>query len=142
MTDMLVRGDAIAAMRTPAACAAWASLTHAELDIAEWLITGMSNREIATCTCRSIATIEAHVGHILRKLGFTHRTQVAVAAVVQHYITGDQYGRDDEPPGGPLPPGVTGFIPKGPVETPVSAVGAVAPSELGWPDYRTDRSAT
>ena len=53
-------------------------LTRRERQIAELIHQGLSNQEIANSLVISQRTAEAHVEHILVKLGFTSRTQVAV----------------------------------------------------------------
>ncbi len=57
-------------------------LTRRELEVAHLLGCGLSNREIAEQLLISLRTVESHVDHILRKLGFGSRTQV-VAWVVE-----------------------------------------------------------
>lgn len=52
-------------------------LTRRERQIAELVHEGLSNREIAAILVISPRTVEAHVEHVLVKLGFTSRTQVA-----------------------------------------------------------------
>jgi serine/threonine-protein kinase PknK len=52
-------------------------LTRRERQIAELIREGLSNKEIADRLVISRRTAEAHVEHILTKLGFTSRTQVA-----------------------------------------------------------------
>jgi non-specific serine/threonine protein kinase len=54
-----------------------AALTPRELEVARLVGTGLSNREIAERLGRSQRTVETHVEHVLRKLGFGSRTQVA-----------------------------------------------------------------
>jgi DNA-binding NarL/FixJ family response regulator len=41
---------------------------------------GLTNRDIAARLCLSVRTVEAHVDHILTKLGFRTRTQLAAWA--------------------------------------------------------------
>jgi predicted ATPase/DNA-binding CsgD family transcriptional regulator len=53
------------------------SLTRREHEIAELIRRGLSNKEIAGTLVISPRTAEAHVEHILTKLGFTSRAQVA-----------------------------------------------------------------
>jgi non-specific serine/threonine protein kinase len=60
-----------------------AVLTRREREVAELVAQGRSNKEIATRLVISLRTAEAHVQHILAKLGFTSRAQIAVW-VVQH----------------------------------------------------------
>jgi non-specific serine/threonine protein kinase len=60
-----------------AADAAKQILTRRERQIADLIHQGLSNKEIAEALVISRRTAEAHVEHILTKLGFTSRTQVA-----------------------------------------------------------------
>jgi len=53
------------------------SLTRREREIAELVTRGLSNKEIAGTLVISPRTAEAHVEHILTKLGFTSRAQIA-----------------------------------------------------------------
>jgi len=62
---------------SPAEPAAEAGLTKREWEIAQLVADGMSNRAIASDLVISRRTVEAHVEHILAKLNFTSRTQVA-----------------------------------------------------------------
>ena len=52
-------------------------LTRRERQIAELIHQGLSNKEIANTLVISTRTAEGHIEHILVKLGFTNRTQVA-----------------------------------------------------------------
>lgn len=52
-------------------------LTRRELQIAGLVAEGLSNKEIGARLVISQRTAEAHVEHILTKLGFTSRTQIA-----------------------------------------------------------------
>jgi len=52
-------------------------LTPRELQIAQLVHEGLSNKEIADTLVISPRTVETHVEHVLVKLGFTSRTQVA-----------------------------------------------------------------
>jgi predicted ATPase/DNA-binding CsgD family transcriptional regulator len=52
-------------------------LTKREREVAALVGDGLSNKEIAGKLVISVRTVEAHVEHILTKLGFTARTQVA-----------------------------------------------------------------
>ena len=52
-------------------------LTRREREVAALIAEGMSNKEIAARLVTSRRTAESHVENILRKLGFTSRTQVA-----------------------------------------------------------------
>ncbi|MFC9517556.1 ATP-binding protein [Nocardiaceae bacterium NPDC056970] len=59
------------------------SLTRRELQVAELVAEGMTNRAIAERLVIAPRTVEGHVDHILAKLGFTSRTQVAAWMVAQ-----------------------------------------------------------
>ncbi|WP_345431032.1 ATP-binding protein [Actinoallomurus vinaceus] len=56
-----------------------AVLTRREREIADLVAEGRSNKEIAAALVISQRTAEGHVEHILRKLGFTSRSQIAAA---------------------------------------------------------------
>ncbi|WP_214322854.1 ATP-binding protein [Nonomuraea sediminis] len=58
-------------------------LTRREMEIAELVAQGLSNKEIAAALVIATRTAEGHVEHILTKLGFTSRVQIAAWAV-QH----------------------------------------------------------
>lgn len=58
-------------------------LTKRESEVADLVARGMSNKEIAAKLVISQRTAETHVDHILNKLGFTSRAQIA-AWVVEH----------------------------------------------------------
>lgn len=53
-------------------------LTKREREVADLVEAGKSNREIAASLMISQRTVESHMDHILAKLGFTSRTQIAV----------------------------------------------------------------
>ena len=80
----LPAGDTVAyALRQPPekppapAVSAEAPLTPRELQVARLIAGGRSNKEIAAGLVISQRTAENHVEHILTKLGFTSRAQVA-----------------------------------------------------------------
>ncbi|WP_043735568.1 helix-turn-helix domain-containing protein, partial [Nocardia asiatica] len=52
-------------------------LTRREKDVARLVAAGHSNKRIAADLVISVRTAETHVEHILTKLGFTSRTQIA-----------------------------------------------------------------
>ena len=71
-------------VRPPAAPAPSPSaLTRREREVAALIARGMTNREIADELVISEMTADSHVSHILRKLGFRSRAQVAAWAVGQ-----------------------------------------------------------
>ena len=55
-------------------------LTRREAEVAALVARGLTNRQIAGQLYLSVRTIEAHVDHILSKLGFRTRTQLAAWA--------------------------------------------------------------
>jgi DNA-binding CsgD family transcriptional regulator len=55
----------------------WDSLTPAEAKIAELVVRGMSNRQIAAQLFLSPRTVASHVSHILAKLGLHSRIDIA-----------------------------------------------------------------
>jgi ATP/maltotriose-dependent transcriptional regulator MalT len=59
-------------------------LSRREREVAELVAAGLSNREIAGRLVISTRTAESHVDHILSKLGFTSRAQVAAAWTTDH----------------------------------------------------------
>jgi serine/threonine-protein kinase PknK len=61
-----------------------ALLTKREQQISELIHKGLTNKEIAASLVISPRTAESHVEHILAKLGFTSRTQVAAWYADQH----------------------------------------------------------
>jgi predicted ATPase/DNA-binding CsgD family transcriptional regulator len=76
--DYALGVDKPADERASADPAAAAGLTRREREIAELVAQGMSNREIAASLVISQRTAEGHVEHILAKLNFSSRAQVAV----------------------------------------------------------------
>ncbi|WP_158839638.1 ATP-binding protein [Saccharothrix deserti] len=52
-------------------------LTRRESEIAELIAEGLTNREVASRLVISVRTAESHAEHILTKLGFTSRVQIA-----------------------------------------------------------------
>jgi DNA-binding CsgD family transcriptional regulator len=69
--------EAVPARTKPATSEESTGLTRRELEIAELVAQGMSNKEIAGRLVISTRTVEAHVEHILTKLAFTSRSQIA-----------------------------------------------------------------
>ncbi len=61
----------------PGPAAAADVLTRREKDVARLVAAGHSNKRIAADLVISVRTAETHVEHILTKLGFTSRTQIA-----------------------------------------------------------------
>jgi non-specific serine/threonine protein kinase len=53
-----------------------AQLTRREREVATLVARGMSNKDVAAKLVIAQRTAEAHVEHILTKLGFTSRNQI------------------------------------------------------------------
>jgi non-specific serine/threonine protein kinase len=60
-----------------------ARLTKRERQVADLIAEGLTNQAIATRLVISLRTVQGHVEHILAKLGFASRTQVAAWVVEQ-----------------------------------------------------------
>jgi non-specific serine/threonine protein kinase len=56
------------------------TLTRRELEVATLVARGLTNRGIADRLCLSVRTVDTHVDHVLTKLGFSTRTQLAAWA--------------------------------------------------------------
>ncbi|SNT45214.1 ATP-binding protein [Rhodococcoides kyotonense] len=54
-------------------------LSPREMDVAQLVSEGLSNKEIADRLVLSIRTVEGHVAHVLRKLGVARRHQIALS---------------------------------------------------------------
>ena len=63
-------------------------LSEREQQVAVLLADGLSNRQIADALVITERTVEAHVGHILDKLGFSSRTQIGVWAAARRVQQG------------------------------------------------------
>jgi DNA-binding NarL/FixJ family response regulator len=59
-------------------------LTARELEIAGLIAEGLSNRQIAARFTISVRTVETHAQHILVKLGFRSRAQIASWVAERH----------------------------------------------------------
>jgi DNA-binding NarL/FixJ family response regulator len=66
-----------ATVQAPAHESASDTLTAREREIASLMADGLSNHDIAERLVITEGTVEVHVKHILGKLGFRSRTQVA-----------------------------------------------------------------
>jgi non-specific serine/threonine protein kinase len=63
------------------ATVATTGLSLRELEIAQLVADGFSNKEIAARLLISARTVDTHVDHILKKLGLRSRAQVALALI-------------------------------------------------------------
>lgn len=54
-------------------------LTPREEEIIQYIYAGLTNREIAECTCTAEGTVKAHNYHIYSKMGITKRAQLTAA---------------------------------------------------------------
>jgi DNA-binding NarL/FixJ family response regulator len=70
-------------------------LTQREHEVVRLVVQGLTNREIAETLVVSVRTAEAHITHLLNKLGLRSRAQLAVWAV-QHGVV--PAGRGDQSP--------------------------------------------
>ncbi|WP_327098899.1 protein kinase [Nocardia vinacea] len=62
---------------TPHTSGPWVPLTRRERQVADLIAEGLTNKQIAAKLVISQRTAQGHVEHILTKLGFTSRTQIA-----------------------------------------------------------------
>jgi non-specific serine/threonine protein kinase len=93
----LALGDAIAyalhqkpQAAPPPASTETTTLTRRQQEVADLVAEGLSDQEIAARLVISPRTAEGHVEHILTKLGFTSRTQIATWAIHQPSKTQDR----------------------------------------------------
>lgn len=68
----------------------YGGLTSREREVATQIAQGKSNQAIAAELFVGFKTVEAHVTHILSKLGFTSRTQIAAWAVSKGLVAAPQ----------------------------------------------------
>ena len=61
-------------------------LTQRESEVLRQLALGLTNKEIAQALSISYETVKEHVQHMLRKVGVSERTQVAVWAVCKGLV--------------------------------------------------------
>ncbi len=79
-----------------ASASPWEQLTARERQVAALVAQGLTNREIAARLVVSKRTVDAHVEHILAKLGFSSRVQVAALAAVPGTASGHASARPAE----------------------------------------------
>ncbi|GAA4622808.1 LuxR family transcriptional regulator [Actinoallomurus vinaceus] len=74
----------------PGPAATVGALTRRERQIAELVATGMRNRDIAAELVIATRTAEGHIQNILKKLGFTSRSQIAAWVTAQRQDAADR----------------------------------------------------
>jgi non-specific serine/threonine protein kinase len=77
-------GEEAEALPGPLPGSSLPQLTPREREVAELVARGDSNKEIAANLTVSRRTAETHIEHILSKLGFTSRTQIAAWFIRAH----------------------------------------------------------
>ncbi len=95
-------GSAAAAVPAQAgaaeSAARWALLTAREREVAALVAGGLANKDIASRLVVSKRTVDAHIEHILGKLGYSSRVQIAALAAGQrHYGEGPPVPSPREP---------------------------------------------
>ena len=65
-------------------------VTRREAEVAVLAARGLTNRDIAAALFVSVRTVEAHIDHVLTKLGFRTRTQLAAWAYEQGLLGEDE----------------------------------------------------
>lgn len=58
-------------------------LTDRELEVLQYVIKGMTNKEIAGILSITDHTVKAHIASVIRKLGVKNRLDVALIAVTE-----------------------------------------------------------
>lgn len=106
------------------------------------MAAGLTNKEIASRLVIAQRTAETHVEHILAKLGFTSRAQIATWVTRYHKGREQQVARGEDPfeirTGRPVQPGVAHQLPQGaPDDTVPHHGGTVLPSPraMTWPAH-------
>ncbi len=65
----------------------WPDLSQRERQVADMLVTGANNHEVAEELGIAIKTVDTHRGHILKKLKLRNNVELALYAVRRGYIT-------------------------------------------------------
>lgn len=99
-TRLLAEIEDITALRkkeTRALDAGIAKMTPREVEIAEWIGKGASNRKIAEILNITERTVKAHLGVIFRKLGVHDRLQLALYMNRHHQIPAIWHTKNNRP---------------------------------------------
>ena len=73
-------------MRKPVQNNSGYELTDREVQVAQMIAKGMSNKMIGNRLGIAESTVKVHVKHILGKIGLRTRVEIAVWAVNQHHL--------------------------------------------------------
>lgn len=65
-------------------------LTQRELQVLRLVARGLSNREVSDQLGLSVRTVETHLSHVYRKLGVSSRTEAAVCALRESWLSLDE----------------------------------------------------
>jgi DNA-binding CsgD family transcriptional regulator len=82
-SSSLLSGDSPSAGSLSGGSAPARLLSSREVEVAQLVATGATNREIAAMLSIAPKTVAAHVEHILAKLGVSRRAQIATWAATQ-----------------------------------------------------------
>lgn len=72
--------------QVPGGAETWGNLTQRETEVLELMGQGLRNREIGESMGISLKTVEAHVEHILLKLGARSRMQAVLSVFKKQYL--------------------------------------------------------
>lgn len=62
-------------------------LTERELEVLQYVVKGLTNREIANILMITHHTVKAHVASIIKKMGVRNRVEITVAAIERGLIS-------------------------------------------------------
>lgn len=67
-------------------------LTERELEVLQYVVKGLTNREIANILMVTHHTVKAHVASIIKKMGVRNRVEITVAAIERGLISNHLQG--------------------------------------------------